>query len=218
VTERGDGTEALEDTLLVLPLLPLELSVFDWTFFSVEVGDALTAGFLAKSAPVLSTKDVFFSTAGFEPAAGADTSLVFLAPSDSVGLDFLAAAELPLSCCFPAVPVLLLLGAELAFSDEVDFTKEDRGTPTSAGAEPSARFLMDEAVPKANLPVGATGRGFTGLASAGFKASDGVSIPLQLQYEPQDIRSNPSWSSPESLGHRSMGVGDLIARKGKKKK
>lgn len=129
MTERGDGTDALEDTLLVLPLLPLELSVFDWTFFSVEVGDALTAGFLAKSAPVLSTKDVFFSTAGFEPAARADTSLVFLAPSDSVGLDFLAAAELPLSCCFPAVPVLLLLGAELAFSDEVDFIKEDQGTP-----------------------------------------------------------------------------------------
>jgi len=179
VTERGDGTEALEATLLVLPLLPLELSVLDSTFFSVEVGDALTPGFFAKSAPVLSNKDVFFSIAGFEPAAGADTGLVFFAPSDSVGLAFLATAELPLSCCFPAVPVLLLLGTELAFSDEVDFIEEDRDTPTSAGAAPSARFLMDEAVPKANLPVGATGRGFTSLASAGFEASDGVSIPLQ---------------------------------------
>jgi hypothetical protein len=193
VTERGDGTEeALEATLLVLALLPLELSVLDWTFFSVDVGDALTPGFLAKSAPVLSIADVFFSAAGFEPTAGADTSLVFFAPSDSVGLGFLATAELPLSSCFPAVPVLLLLGTEPAFSDGEGFIKEDRDTPTSAGAAPSVRFLMDEAVPKANLPVGATGRGFTGLASAGLEASDGVSIPLQQHWEPQDVHPNPS--------------------------
>lgn len=194
VTERGDGTEALEATLLVLPLLPLELSVLDWTFFSVEVGDALTAGFLAKSAPVLSIKDVFFCAAGFELTAGADTGLVFFAPSDSVGLAFLPTADLPLSCCFPTVPVLLLLGTEVAaFSDEVDFIEEDRNTPTSAGAAPSARFLMDEAVPKANLPVGATGRGFTGLASSGLEvAPDGASIPLQQQWEPRDVRSPKS--------------------------
>jgi hypothetical protein len=175
VTERGDCREVLEATLLVLPLLPLELSVFDWTFFSVEVGDALTPGPFTKSAFALSAKDVFFSAAGFVLTVEADAGLLFFTPSDSVGLAFLATTELPLPCCFPTVPVLLLLGTELAFTDEVDFIMEDRGTATSAEAAPSARFLIDEAVPNANLPVGATGLGFT------FEASDGASIPLQQQ-------------------------------------
>jgi hypothetical protein len=181
VTERGDCREMLDATLLVLTLLPLELSVFDWTFLSVEAGDALTAGFFTESVVALSVNDDFFSTAGFELTVVADTGFLFFAPSDSVGLAFLATTELPLPCCFPTVPVLLLLCTELAFTDEVDFIMEDRETATSAEAAPSACFLIDEAVPNANLPVGATGRGFTGLASAAFEfeASDGVSIPLQ---------------------------------------
>uniref|UniRef100_A0A0A9BS83 Uncharacterized protein n=1 Tax=Arundo donax TaxID=35708 RepID=A0A0A9BS83_ARUDO len=178
--ERGECREVFKATLLVLPLLPLELSVLDSTFFSVEVGDALTAGFFVKSTLVLSAvKDVFFSTEGFELTVGPDTGLLFFAPSDSVGLAFLATAELPFSCCFfPAPPVLLLLCTELAFTDEVDFVKEDRDTPNSAEAPPSARFVIDEAVPNANLLVGADGRDFAGLASAGFEASPEVSIPL----------------------------------------
>uniref|UniRef100_A0A0A9GHS2 Uncharacterized protein n=1 Tax=Arundo donax TaxID=35708 RepID=A0A0A9GHS2_ARUDO len=178
--ERGEFREVFEATLLVPTLLPLELSALDWTFFSVEVGDALTAGFFVKSALVLSdVKDDFFSTEGIELTVGADTGLLFFAPSDSVGLAFFAIAEVPLSCCcLPALPVLLLLCTELAFTDEVDFVREDRDTPNSAEAPPSDRFLIDEAVPNANLPVGAAGHGFSGLASAGFEASDGVSIPL----------------------------------------
>jgi len=194
VTERGDCREALDATLLVLTLLPLELSVFDWTFFSVEVGDVLTAGFFTESVAALSVNDDFFSTAGFELTVVVDAGLLFFAPSDSVGLAFLAATELPLSCCFPTVPVLLLLCTELAFADEVDFIMEDREAATSTEDAPSARFLIDEAVPNANLPVGATGRGFTGLAVVAFEfeASDGVSIPLQQQRKPQQIHPNAS--------------------------
>jgi hypothetical protein len=37
--------------------------------------------------------------------------------------------------------------------------------------------LIEEAVPNANLPVGADSRVFDGLASAGFEVSGGASIP-----------------------------------------
>lgn len=175
--DRGECREAFDAILLELAvvLLPLELSVRDGTLFSVEVGDALTAGFFTESTLVLSdTKDVLFSSEGLELTVGTDTGLLLLAASDSEGLAFLATMELPFSCCFPAVPVLLLLCTEPAVTVEVGFIKEDRDTFNSAEVRPSARFLTDE---DAILPVGADGRGFTGLASAGFDASGGASIP-----------------------------------------
>jgi len=110
--DRGEFREAFEAILLelALTLLPLELSVRDGTFFSVEVGDALTRGFFTESTLVLSdSKDVLFSSEGLELTVGTGTSLLFFTPSDSKGLAFLTTIELPFSCCLPAVPVLLLL-------------------------------------------------------------------------------------------------------------
>jgi len=179
--DRGECREAFEAILLelALTLLPLELSVRDGTFFSVEVGDALTAGFFTESTLVLSdSKDVLFSSEGLELTVGTDTSLLFFTPSDSKGLAFLATTELPFSCCLPAVPVLLLLCTEEpAFTVEVGFMNEDRDTFNSAEVTPSARFLTDEVVPDTDLPVSADARGFTSLASAAFDVSGGASIP-----------------------------------------
>lgn len=180
-----------EATLRVLTLLPLELSVLEWTFFSVVVDDALGAGFLVTSALVLSdTRDVFFSSEDFELAVEADSDLLFFNdPSDIVGLAFLALAtsEPPLSCCFPALPVLLLLCTEPALANKVDLVTEDR-TPNSADAPPSDRFLFDEAVPDVSLTLEETVcRSFTGLPSACFEASDGVSIFLVTATEPQTV-------------------------------
>jgi hypothetical protein len=70
-----------------------------------------------------------------------------------------------------AVPVLLLLCTEAAFTVEVGFIDEDRDTFDSAEVTPSAFFLTDEVV----LTVGADARGFTGLAALGD--SSGASIP-----------------------------------------
>jgi hypothetical protein len=204
---RGDCKEEFEATLLVLPL---ELSVLGWTFFSAVVGDALTTGFFVASALFLSAaKDVFFSSEGFELAVETDSGLLFFNPSDDdAGLAFLlaiAASELPLSCCFPALPVLLLLCVEPALINEVDFIREDR-TPGSAESPPPVRFLFDEAVPNANLPAetgclcftGLPPACFTGLPSACFEASDGVSISLVTATGPQAILSpRPSREFPD---------------------
>lgn len=175
--ERGECREAFDAILLELAvaLLPLEPSVRDGTLLSVEVGDALTAGFFSESTLVLSgTKDVLFSSEGLELTMGTDTGLLLLAASDSEGQAFLPTSELPFSCCFPAVPVLLLLCTELAVTVEVGFINEGRDTFNCAEVRPSARFLTDE---DAILAVGADGRDLTGLASAGFDASGGASIP-----------------------------------------
>lgn len=176
--DRGEDREAFEAILLelALALLPLEFSVRDGTFFSVEVGDALTAGFFTESTLVLSDgKDDLFSIESLELTVGADTSLLFFAPSDSTGLAFFGTTELPFSCCFPAVPVLLLLCTEPAFTVEVGFMDEDRDTFNSAEVTPSARFLTDEVVPDMDLPASVDARGFTGLAT--FGDSGGASIP-----------------------------------------
>jgi hypothetical protein len=155
----------------------LELSVRDGTFFSVEVGDALTAGFFAESTLVLSdSRDVLFSSEGLEVTVVTDTGLLFFGPSDSKGLALLATTDLPFSCCFPAVPVLLLLCTEPAFTVEVGFTDEGQETFGSAEVTPSARFLSDDVVPERDLPVGADARGFTGLAPAALGDSSGTSI------------------------------------------
>jgi hypothetical protein len=195
---RGDCKEEFEATLLVLPL---ELSVSGWTFFGAVVGDALTAGFFVASALFLSAaKDVFFSCEGFELTVETDSGLLFFNPSDNAWLAFLA-SELALSCCFPALPVLLLLCAEPALIDEVDFIREER-TPDSAESPPPVRFLFDEAVPNANLPAETGCLCFTGLPSACFEASDGVSISLVTATGPQAILSprlpsrSQAWSSP----------------------
>jgi hypothetical protein len=176
----GEFREAFEAILLelALALVPLELSVRDGTFFSVEVGDAFTVGFFTESTLVLSdSREVLFSSEGLELTAGTDTSLLFFGASDSEGLALLAtAADLPFSCCLTAVPVLLLLCTEAAFAVEVGFIDEDdRDTFDSAVVTPSARFLTDEVVPGRDLPAGADCRGFTGLAALGD--SRGASIP-----------------------------------------
>ena len=197
----GESREAFEAILLelALALLPLDLSVRDGTFFSVEVGDALIAGFFAESTLVLSDgKDVLFSTESLELTVGTETTLLFFAPSDSKGLAFLATTELPFSCCFPAVPVLLLLCTEPAFTVEVGFMDEDRDTFNSAEVTPSARFLANEVIPDTDLPAGADARGFTGLAAA-FGDSGGASIPNNQnerlkRVRPQSVLVKPTTS------------------------
>jgi hypothetical protein len=109
--DRGELRVAFEAALLKLLLaLLLEFSVSDGTFFRVEIGDDLTAGFFIASTLALSDcTDDFFSSDDFELTMEAVTGLLFFTPSDREGLAFLATTELPLSCCFPALPVLLLL-------------------------------------------------------------------------------------------------------------